>query len=300
MGQIHSSGGHHHHHHHHHHGSDAKLSIAVLINVILSVLQIIFGVISGSLSLIADALHNLSDAGAIFVAIVARKIARKPSDAMMTYGYRRAEIVGVLINSTTLVVVGIYLIYEAIIRYLNPAEIDGHLVFWVAGIAFLINSVTALLTYSAGADDNMNIKAAFIHNISDAAASLMVILAGWLIIQYQFYFVDVLATLIISVYIIYHGVILLKQAIKIIMQAVPDNINLTELRQQLESIDGLACADHIHVWQLDDKRILLEGHLKLSQPHHELIKEKCRSLLSEQFGIEHTTLETEYSITGAS
>jgi len=282
----------------HNHASDRKLSIAVVINILLTLAQIVGGIISGSLSLIADALHNLSDAGAIVVAIVARKIGNKSSNKTMTYGYKRAEIIGVLINSTSLIAVGIYLIFEAIGKFFNPTPIDGWIVFWVAGIALVIDVATALLTYSAGAKDNMNIKAAFIHNISDALASVVVIIAGLFIIYYQLYIFDVIATIGISIYVIYYGCILLKKCILIIMQAVPENISIEDIQGKLETINGIKSADHIHVWQLDDEKLFLEAHILLDHSDSEkseLAKDESNKILKEQFGISHTTIETKFT-----
>ena len=280
--------------HGHNHSSDGKLSIAVLINILLTLAQIVGGIVSGSLSLIADALHNLSDAGAIVVAIVARKIGSKGPNKTMTYGYKRAEIIGVLINSASLIAVGVYLIFEAIGRYFNPTPIDGWIVFWVAGIALVIDVATALLTYSAGAKDNMNIRAAFIHNVSDALASVAVIIAGLLIIYFQLYIFDVLATIGISVYVIFHGCILLKKCILIIMQAVPDNINIEDIQGKLEAIDGIRSANHVHVWQLDDEKLFLEAHVLLDRidiDKSESAKDESKKILKNEFGISHSTIE---------
>ncbi len=281
----------------HDHSGDGKLSIAVFINILLTIAQIVGGVISGSLSLVADALHNLSDAGAIVVAIVARNIGNKAPNKTMTYGYKRAEIIGVIINSASLVAVGVYLIFEAIGRYFNPAPIDGWIVFGVAGIALVIDIATALLTYSAGAKDNMNIRAAFIHNISDALASVVVIITGLLIIYFQFYIFDVIATIGISIYVIYHGCILLKKCILIIMQAVPDNISIEEIQGVMESVNGIKSAHHIHVWQLDDEKLFLEAHILIAHDDNyqntSSIKE-VKTLLKEKFGISHSTIEAKH------
>ena len=279
--------------HDHNHSGDGKLSIAVFINILLTIAQVGGGLLSGSLSLIADALHNLSDAGAIVIAIIARRIGNKSANKAMTYGYKRAEIIGVLINSTSLIIVGIYLIYEAIGKYFNPTPIDGWIVFWVAGIALVVDVATAMITYSAGAKYNMNIRAAFIHNISDALASLVVIIAGLLIIYSQLYIFDVIATIGISIYVIYHGLVLLKKCIMIIMQAVPETISIEDLQVALEKIEGVMSAKHIHVWQLDDKSIYMEAHMILNNNNHERIKEECRKIIKSEFDIFHSTLETK-------
>lgn len=276
----------------HNHSSDGKLTIAIVINVMLTVAQVLGGVVSGSLSLIADALHNLSDAGALVVAIVAQRIGNRSSSASMTYGYKRAEIIGVVINSTSLIVVGLYLIYEAANKFLNPAEVDGWIVIWVAGIALVVDVATAILTYRSGAKENMNIRAAFIHNVSDAAASLVVVIAGLLIIYFQLYIFDAIATICISVYVVYHGCILLKKSILIIMQAVPENISIEDIQKALEELDGVESSSHIHIWQLDDQKIFMEVHLILSQADSESIKRLARKILKDEYGIGHTTIET--------
>ena len=279
--------------HNHSHSGDGKLGIAVFINILLTITQIIGGILSGSLSLIADALHNLSDAGAILIAIIARRIGNKSATKTMTYGYKRAEIIGALINSSLLIIVGIYLIFEAIGKYFTPTPIDGWIVFWVAGIALVVDVATAMITYSAGAKDNMNIRAAFIHNVSDAMASIVVIIAGILIINFQLYIFDVIATIGISIYVISHGLILLKKCILIIMQAVPDSVSIEDLQLVLEKIEGIKSAKHIHVWQLDDKKIYMEAHILLSTTDHERVKEESRKIIQNEFGISHSTLETK-------
>ena len=269
-----------------------KLGLAIFINVLLTVAQVVGGLLSGSLALIADALHNLSDAGAILVAAVARKIGSRSADANMTYGYKRAEIIGVLVNSTTLILVGLYLIYEAVNKYLDPKPIDGWIVFWVAGIALVIDIATAFLTYKAGAKESMNIKAAFIHNVSDALASVAVIIAGIMIISYRLYVFDVVATIGISVYVIYHGMILLKKSILISMQAVPEGMSIDDIRSSLETLEGVGGVDHIHVWQLDDKNVYFEGHVLTEGRQPELVKEEIRAVLKDKFNITHSTIET--------
>jgi len=283
-------------HSHRHSNSTAKLGAAVLINVLLSVVQFIFGIFSGSLSLIADALHNFSDAGALVVALLAKKIGGKAADDQLSYGYKRAEILGALINSTSLLIVGVYLCYQAIVRYFNPQPIDGWIVVWVASLALVIDVVTAVLTHKAGAKDSMNIRAAFIHNVSDALASVVVVIAGTLIILYQLYVVDLVATVLISIYVIYHGLDLVKKSIRILMQAVPDGVDLQKVRRSLISIEGVEDASHIHLWQLDEKMTFFEGHILISATAEQKnISHKIRALLKDEYSVGHTTLELKTS-----
>lgn len=288
-----STNQHHHdkHSHSHSHDHDGKLGFAVFINILLTIAQIIGGVLSGSLSLIADALHNLSDAGAIFIALIARKIAAKPADKNMTFGYQRAEIIGAFINSITLILIGIYLIFEAISTYFNPTEIDGWFVVWVAGIALVIDIATAILTYMAGAKDSMNIRAAFIHNVSDAFASVAVIISGILIILYQWYIVDLIATIGISIYVIYHGLLLVKQSISILMEAVPEHISVEKIKSDIEGLSYIDKAVDIHVFQLNEHKICLEGKVLLSQNDYQSPLVQIKELLRINFGITHSTIE---------
>ncbi len=281
----------HSHSHSHSHTANGKLTLAVFINVLLTIVQIVGGILSGSLSLIADALHNLSDAGAIVIAIFARKISAKNADENMTFGYQRAEIIGTLINSTTLIIIGIYLIYEAVSKYFNPTEINGWLVIYIAGIALIIDIATAVLTYMSGAKDSMNLRAAFIHNVSDALASVAVIVAGILIILYQWYVVDIIATILISIYVLYHGGLLALESIKILMQAVPEACDVSAIKADIELNLHITHAHDIHVWQLDEHKLFLECKLELAANIDQVNLAEIKSMLENKYAIKHSTIE---------
>ncbi|UUO25428.1 cation transporter [Colwellia sp. M166] len=281
----------HRHSYGHSHTANGKLTLAVFINVLLTIVQIVGGVLSGSLSLIADALHNLSDAGAIVIAIFARKISAKNADENMTFGYQRAEIIGTLINSITLIIVGLYLIYEAISKYFSPTEINGWLVIYIAGIALVIDIVTAVLTYMSGAKDSMNLRAAFIHNVSDALASVAVIVAGILIILYQWYVVDIVATILISIYVLYHGGLLALESIKILMQAVPEACDINEIKADIELNLFISNAYDIHVWQLDEHKFFLECKLELTADTEQVNLAEIKGMLEKKYAIKHSTIE---------
>lgn len=287
----------HHAHSHHQDLSEKKLYLAVVVNVLLTVLQLVGGLVSGSLSLVADAVHNLSDAGSLVIAAFASKVAKLPGNEKMTYGYRRAEILGALINSTSLILVGVYLIYEAFHRFFEPSEIQGWIVVVVGGIALVIDLVTALLTYS-GSKHSINIRAVFIHNLSDAMASLAVVMSGTLIILYKMYWVDLLVTLLIAIYILYHSYGLIKQCILILMQSVPEGIQVNKVKQTMNKETHVKDVHHLHIWQLDDKKLCLEAHVVIEREvlsKIEEIKISLRKVLKKQFNIDHSTLEIEIS-----
>lgn len=283
-----------HHHHHDTQGmSDARLVWAVIVNVGLTFAQILGGILSGSLALIADALHNFSDAASLALALFARKIGRRPADKLMTFGYGRAEIVAALINLTTLIIVGLYLLIEAVNRYFDPQPIEGWTVVIVASLALVIDVATAVLVYK-GTKGSLNIQAAFLHNVSDALASLGVIVAGTLILLYDLYVADLVMTAAIAAYVLYQGFSLLPRTIKLLMGAVPDDVEFDAILQGLEEVDGVRSVHHLHIWNLDEHRRALEAHLVpegKTMADFELLKERVRARISESFSIEHATLE---------
>jgi len=285
------------HEHHHHHDietmGDRRLIVAIAINMLLTLAQVVGGIISGSLALIADALHNFSDAAALLIAWVARRIGRKPADHFKTFGYKRAEVIAALINLVTLVLVGLYLIYEAIWRVFEPQIIEGWMVIIVAGIALIIDVVTAMLTYSMS-KHSMNIRAAFLHNVSDALASVGVIVAGTLILLYDWYWTDTVLTLLIAGYVLYQAATLLPKTIHILMQGTPEDISINEVIQVMEQVTGVSNVHHVHIWQLDEHKNALEAHVVISDfVEIETVKTALKVELEQRFNIGHSTLEFE-------
>ncbi len=282
------------HHHHDVEGlNDRRLIVAIAINMLLTLAQVIGGIISGSLALIADALHNFSDAAALLIAWVARRIGRRPPDYFKTFGYKRAEVIAALINLVTLVLVGLYLIYEAIWRAFDPQVIEGWMVIIVAGIALVIDIATAILTYTMS-KHSINIRAAFLHNVSDALASVGVIVAGTLILLYDWYWSDTLLTLIIAGYVLYQAAMLLPRTIHILMEGAPEGLSIKEVVDVMESIEGVANVHHLHIWQLDEQKNALEAHVVIADfIETERVKMALKAELETRFSIIHSTLEFE-------
>ncbi len=276
---------------------DARVFWAIVVNILLTFAQIIGGIISGSLALIADAIHNLSDALALVVALVARKIARRPANKQMTYGYGRAEVVAALINYTTLIIIGLYLTYEAILRFFNPTGIDGWIVVIIAGIALVVDLITTLLTYSLS-KKSMNIRAAFLHNVADALSSVAVIIAGVLILLYDWRLVDPLVTLLIAGYILWQSFFEIGAVIRILMLGSPPDIDIAKVLERIRMVAGITDVHHIHLWQMQEKENALDAHITIVQDNWanaEAIKEIVKSMLRDDFSISHTTLEIECS-----
>ncbi len=272
-----------------------RLVFAVVINLVLAGAQVVGGVISGSLSLVADALHNLNDAAALMLALIARRIARRPADKVRTFGYRKAEVIGALINTTALIVVGLYLVYEAIARFVNPRPIDGWIVVFVAGAALLVDVATAILTYTM-AKSSLNIKVAFIHNVADALGSAAVIVVGVLVLLFEWYIADLIATLFLASYIMVQGFRLMSESVRILMDSVPVDVDLDEVVRAMVSVPGVQSVHHVHIWQLDEHHRALEAHVVIglaNYPDMERARKALRQLLDERFAISHTSLEIE-------
>lgn len=269
--------------------------------MLLTVAQIVGGVFSGSLALIADAIHNLSDAAALAIALIARRIARQPADANHTYGHGRAEMLGAFFNLSWLIFIGLFLIVEAVDRLLDPQPVEGWTVVIIAGIALIVDVVTAMLTF-AMARHSMNIRAAFIHNLSDALASLGVIVGGTLIILKGWLFVDAIVTLAIAGYILVHAGFEIPKAVHILMQGVPEDIDLSEVTDAMMQVPGVRDIHHVHIWHIDENRRSLESHVvvdPVDMDRMEEIKAALKALLADRFEIGHSTLEFEYPGRGA-
>lgn len=272
---------------------DQRLLVAIAVNMLLTLAQVVGGVISGSLALIADALHNFSDAASLLIAWVARKIGRQPADQLKTFGYKRAEVIAALINLVVLVIVGLYLVYQALWRVFEPQVIEGWTVVIVAAIALAVDVATAMLTYSMS-KHSMNVRAAFLHNVSDALASVGVIIAGSMILLYDWYWTDTVLTLVIAGYVLFQAFTLLPKTIHILMQGAPDNISINEVINAMEGVDNVLNVHHVHLWQLDEHRNSVEAHVVIADfSCAEIVKARLKQELEQHFAITHSTLEFE-------
>jgi cobalt-zinc-cadmium efflux system protein len=276
---------------------DRRVAIAIWANGLLTVAQVVGGIFSGSLALIADALHNFSDMASLVIAFAARKIARRPADERMTFGYGRVEIVAALINYTTLIVIGFYLIYEGGMRMIDPPEVMGWTVVILGGIALVVDTLTAMLTYSMQ-KGSVNIRALFLHNLSDALASVAVIVGGTLIILYDMRWVDPAITIGIALYILYLSFTEIGGPIRTLMLGSPPDIDGNDVVRAIQSVDGVVDVHHVHLWQMQEHAAALDCHIVVERERMgeaDKIKENVKSVLHERFSIEHSTLEFEAS-----
>jgi cobalt-zinc-cadmium efflux system protein len=232
----------------------------------------------------------------LVIAFAARKIARRPADERMTFGYGRVEIVAALINYTTLILIGFYLIYEGVMRMIDPPDVQGWTVVILGGVALVVDTLTALLTYSMQ-KGSVNIRALFLHNLSDALASVAVIVGGSLIILYDMRWVDPAITIGIALYILYLAFTEIGGPIRTLMLGSPPDIDNQAVCAAVRSVDGVSDLHHVHLWQMQEHNAALDCHVVLTEDgwnQIEEIKAAIKDRLKEDFSIGHSTLEFEH------
>ena len=286
--------------HHHGHGIDAhsgdrRVAVAIGANLLLTAAQVIGGVLSGSLALIADALHNFSDVAALLIAFAARRIARRPADDDMTFGYRRIELVAALVNYTTLIVIGCFLVYEGGLRLVEPPQVSGWVVVALGGVALAVDALTAGLTWSMQ-KGSVNIRALVLHNLSDALASVAVIIGGALMLLFGWWLVDPLDTLGIAGYILYLAFSEVGGVIRTLMLGSPPELDNAAVLATVREVAGVSGVHHAHLWQIDEHAATLDTHVVIEHAawdRQEEIKREIKARLRERFAIGHSTLEFE-------
>lgn len=265
------------------------LSFSFGLNMLLSVLEIAGGLAADSTALIADALHNTSDALSIFIALIALKIGRKKADSKYTYGFKRAEIIGGFVNLILLFISGLYLIFESVQQFFFVAHIDGDLIIAVSIAALIIDLITAKFSHTH-AHHNVNMRFVFLHNLADAFGSLGVIISGLCVLWLNILWIDGLIALLIAIYMIYQSVIGLPEILRILMNAAPDSPRTEEILSALMQIKGVKNVHHLHLWYLNESDIALECHLVADNM---LIVKKTTKLIQQKFGIRHCTIQVE-------
>ena len=287
-------------HDHHHHGSDdaregnaKRLILAIAANIALTLIQLIAGIIAGSLALMADALHNFADAGGLILALVAIRISRRPADSARSFGYARAESIAALMNYTTVLVLSIGLLVAGIRGLINPQPVGGVVMMAVAGIALAVDMFTAILTYAA-AKNSQNMRAVFTHNLSDALTSVGVIAAGALVMVFGWYRADAVMSLMIAAAIIVYTLRAMPAPVHLLMEGAPEHIDRAEVRTAMAAVQGVADVHHVHIWQLDERRTAMEAHVLITDmAQMDRIKKDLKNMLIADFDIHHATLEIE-------
>lgn len=273
----------------------ARLVWTMILNFLITVVQVIGGILSGSLSLLADALHNFSDGIAVVLTYLALKLKSRKSSFRHTFGLKRAEILAAVINSSVLVVISFYLFYEAIRRLADPQPISGGLMTVVAAIGLLANIIGTLLL-RRDAKKSLNIKSAYLHLFSDTVSSAGVILGGMAIQIWHIYWIDPVLTLAIGIYILKESYGILIQAVHILMEGAPSEISLQEIKSQIEALPEVQDIHHVHIWSVGENDIHLEAHINIKDmmiSESSALRQRLEGILKESFNVSHSTIQFE-------
>lgn len=286
------------HSHNHSTLSRKNLLITIVLNTIITVAQLIGGFISGSLALISDAVHNFSDVISLIISYLANILTHKKKQTKKyTFGYKRAEIIAAFINAVSLIVIAIFLGIEAIERFSKPKNIETTLVIWLAILGVAANGFSVLLL-KKDAQQNLNMRTAYLHLLTDMLTSVTVLIGGLLMKYYQIFWIDALLTLIISIYLIYLSWDILKTSTKILMLFAPKHIVIDEVENEVLKVKGIKNIHHVHIWQLNDNDYHFEAHIEFNKDiklsEFDIICESIEKILLKKFQINHCNLQPEF------
>ncbi|MGH7331697.1 MAG: cation diffusion facilitator family transporter [Candidatus Rokuibacteriota bacterium] len=248
---------------------------------------------TGSLALLADAGHMLTDAGGLALALFAVWLASKPPTAAKTYGYYRAEILAALANAVVLLVISAFILYEAYRRFLTPADVLAGPMLAVA-VGGLVVNLAAMRLLHAGAEESLNVKGAYLEVLSDALASLGVIIAAGVVLATGWRLADPIVGAAIGLFIIPRTWALLRQAVDVLLESTPAHINLTDVEQAMQTVSGVRQVHDLHVWTLTSGKYAMSGHVLVDDLiASDRILRALHALLHERFDIDHTTIQPE-------
>jgi cobalt-zinc-cadmium efflux system protein len=285
-----------HGHDHDHGGGDAnarRLAITLALVAVYMVAQVVGGLLSNSLALLADAGHMLSDAGALALSLLAMRIARRPPSWTHTFGYQRAEILAALVNGGLLVAISVYIFYEAYQRLGDPPDVHGGLMMVVAIGGLLIN-LAGLWILRGGRSHSLNMRGAWLHVLSDALGSVGAITAAVLVSAFSWNWADPAASVVIGVLVIFSAWSLLRATVGVLMQAVPAHIDMGALHGALVSIEGVCEVHDLHVWSVAPGRDVVSAHLTtLVDADHVAVMSEVHLRLRQRFDLHHSTIQLD-------
>lgn len=278
---------------HNHPTASKNLIWSIGINSIIVILEIIFGLLSRSFALITDALHNVTDIGSMILSLWGEKLSDKPQTKTKTYGYKRAEVLIAFVNGAVLLGIVGFVLVEATIRLFNPEPVSGMTMMIVASVALLGNGLATYLLQK-GADKNLNLKSAWLHSMQDALFSLGVVISAGIIYLTGWIWLDPLASIIISLFLLKEIYSIISEAVDMILDSVPKDLDFEKVKTRLLAISGVVEINDLHIWQTGSENRLLSAHLKIaeltSKERMELIS-KIQDFLKKEYDINHSTLQ---------
>jgi cobalt-zinc-cadmium efflux system protein len=287
------------HEHHHHEVTGKNLFFTILLNAGISLAELIGGIISGSISLISDAIHNFSDVISLIVSYIANRLSKRQATEKQTFGFKRSEIIAAFFNSATLIVLAFFILYEAVKRLIYPQPVESDLVIWLSLGSIVVNALSVLFI-KEDAKENMNMKSAYLHLFGDMMTSIAVMIGGLLMKYFHIYWIDPVLSILIAFYLLYMSWDIFKTSLKIMMQFTPEHIDLKEIANKISQINGVKNVHHIHIWQINEHDIMFEAHIDLMDDvkitGFENILTEISRYLENKYDIQHVTLQPEYSI----
>jgi len=277
--------------------SERRLALSLVLNLVITAAEVAGGLFSNSLALLSDAVHNLSDASSLGVSWLAKRISRMDRTPTHSFGFKRAEVLASLVNTVALMGIGVFLLVEAVRKFLHPEPVVGVVMLVVAVVGLLGNLFTAWLLH-AGSKESLNIRSAYLHIVMDALSSVGVIVAALLMMAFGWFWLDPLLTLAVSLYVLRESWPLLKKSIHILMQGTPEGIKIDPLIEEVESQPEVVNMHHVHLWTTDGTEIFLEAHVTLCEEARSRTDELLSRLterIREGFGIGHVTLQFEFA-----
>lgn len=271
-----------------------KISFVVLLNLLITISEILGGLFSKSLSLLSDAFHNFGDTMAIVLSWFAFFISKKEKNKNKTYGYKRAQIIAAFLNSEFLMIICVFLIIEAIKKFYNPEEINSSIMLIVATIGLLANLISTLLLHK-DSNHSLNIRSSYLHLLGDTISSFGVILGAILIKIFKINYIDPLITIVLAIYLGYESLKIIIKTINILMQSSAQ-LNYEQVKEDIESLPSVNSLHHVHTWLTDEKTIYFEAHVELSDislSQSSIILEEINRILFEKYKISHTTIQFE-------
>jgi cobalt-zinc-cadmium efflux system protein len=281
----------------HHAESDSKrVQIALVLTGAFMLVEVAGGLISGSLALLADAGHMLTDTMALALAAVAFRVSARPADAKRSYGYHRFQILAAFVNGLTLVGIVVWIVVEALDRLMAPGEIMGELMLVVAGAGLLVN-VVAFLVLHGGDQNNMNLRGAALHVMGDLLGSVAAIAVALIIIFTGWMPVDPLLSVLVAALILRSAWDLLKRSAHVLLEGAPEWLDVREMQDRIAAaVPGILSVHHVHVWGLTQQRVMLTMHICLAAGDDDptVVVRHVKKILLDEFGIDHSTIEIEH------
>lgn len=280
--------------HNHHHGSESRLFWALILVAGFMVVEVVGGLLSGSLALLADAGHMLTDAASLALAWGASRAARRPADALRTYGYHRVQILAALINGLAFILLVGWIAYEAIQRLMQPVEVLGGMMLVVAVIGLLVN-IAAFFILHGGSEHDLNLRGAVVHVLGDLLGSVAAIVAAGVILWTGWMPIDPLLSIVVALLILRSAWFVVRQSAHILLEGTPEDVDVELLRRTItEHIQAVEDVHHVHVWSLTPERPLLTMHVSVSSERCcAQVLAEVKTILNERFGITHSTVQVE-------